>query len=127
MVLSLTRNSTGGDAVEATGPLEGISVDVSKFRHPWELVLHVLFLTPENRAVFQILGSEDGFRTVIPGPTFNPSGEVQSAAPRKYVAKSSDFPSLPVGRPGAQLRLTLTALDAGASVRYSGFIRALEN
>jgi len=123
MVISLTRSQFGNDAIEAKEALEGPVVDVSKFRHPWELVVHVLFLTPEKRALFHLVGTEDDFRTPLPGPTFNPSGEVQSAAPRKYVAKSSDYPSLPLGKPNAKMRLSLASLDAGANVRFSAFLR----
>jgi len=127
MVVSLTRHKSGGDAVEATGTLDGPEVDVSGLRGNWEFVLHVLYLTPEKRAVFQVQGSVDGFATSVPGPTFNPSGEVKSTAPRKFVAKGRDFPSLPFGMPGARLRLSLAALDADASVRYSAFVRILDS
>jgi len=127
MVVSLTRHASGGDAVEATGPLEGPGVDISGVAGDWEFVLHVLFLTPENRALFQVQGSDDDFATALPGPTFNPSGEVKSTAPRKFVASGRDFPSLPVGKSGAKLRLSLIALDAGASVRYSAFVRRIES
>ena len=123
MVISLTRNQSGNDAIEANETLEGPAVDVSKYRHPWELVLHVLFLSPEKRAVFHLLGSEDGFRTSIPGPTFNPGGGVLSTAPRKYIAKSADFPSMPLGKPNSQMRLSLAKLDPGANVRFSAFLR----
>ena len=123
MVVSLTRHKSGGDAVEAMGPVDGMAVDISKLGNDWELVLHVLFLTPEKRALFQVQGSEDDFETAMPGPTFNPSGEVKSTAPRKFVAKGSDYPSLPFGKAGAKLRLSLASLDAGASVRYSAFVR----
>lgn len=127
MVVSLTHHKSGGDAVEATGALESPSVDISKLGSNWEFVLHVLFLTPEKRALFQLQGSEDNFETVIPGPTINPSGEVKSTAPRKFVVSSRDFPSLPFGRPGAKLRLCLSALDSGANVRYSAFVRMIES
>ena len=126
MVISLTRHKSGGDAVEATGPLEGFGADISKLGSNWELVLHVLFLTPAKRALFQVQSSEDDFVTALPGPTFNPSGEVKSTAPRKFVAKAADYPSLPFGKPGAKLRLALVSLDADASVRYSAFVRMLE-
>jgi len=127
MVVSLTHHKSGGDAVEATGPLDGVAVDISKLAGNWEFVLHVLFLTPEKRALFHVQGSEDNFKCILPGPTFNPSGEVKSTAPRKFVAKGSDFPSLPFGKPGAKLRLTLASLDSDASVRYSAFVRLLDS
>jgi hypothetical protein len=127
MVVSLTRSSSGGDALEATGTFTGPSVDISSLGNQWELVLHVLFLTPEKRALFHVQGSEDDFKTTLPGPTFNPSGEVKSVAPRKYVASSRDFPSLPFGKPGGKLRLNLVALDPSANVRYSAFVRLLDS
>jgi len=127
MVVSLTHNKSGGDAVEASGPLESASVDISKLGNNWEFVLHVLFLTPEMRAVFQVQGSLDNFASIVPGPTINPSGEVKSTAPRKFVSSSRDFPSLPFGQPGAKLRLCLAALDRGANVRYSAFVRMIES
>jgi len=127
MVVSLTRHASGGDAVESSGPLEGPGVDVSGVAGNWEFVLHVLFLTPERRALFQLQASEDDFATALPGPTFNPSGEVKSTAPRKFVAVGRDFPSLPFGRPGAKARLSLVALDANSSVRYSAFVRKIDS
>jgi len=127
MVVSLTRHKGGGDAVEATGPVDGVAVDISKLGSNWEFVLHVLFLTPEKRALFQVQGSEDNFATMMPGPTFNPSGEVKSTAPRKFVAKGTDFPSLPFGKSGAKLRLSLASLDPDANVRYSAFVRMLDS
>jgi len=127
MVVSLTQHRGGGDAVEAHAPLEGPGIDISGLRGNWEFVLHVLFLTPERRALFQLQASEDDFVSALPGPTFNPSGEVQSAAPRKFVAKGSDFPSLPFGRHRAKLRLCLVALDEESNVRYSAFVRMLDS
>jgi len=127
MVVSLTQRKDGGDMVEATGALDGVGVDVSKLGSNWEFVLHVLFLTPEKCAVFQLQGSEDNFRTAVPGPTFNPSGEVKSTAPRRFTAHGRDFPSLPVGKAGGKLRLSLALLDADASVRYSAFVRMAES
>jgi len=127
MVVSLTRHQSGGDAVEATGPVDGLVVDISKLGQNWEFVLHVLFLTPGKRALFQVQTSEDNFASVLPGPTFNPSGEVKSTAPRKFVAKGSDFPSLPFGKAGAKLRLSLAAVDPETNVRYSAFVRMLES
>ena len=127
MVVSLTHHKGGGDAVEATGTLDGPAVDISGLDGKWEFVLHVLFLSPGKRAVFQVQGSLDGFATLIPGPTFNPSGEVKSTAPRKFVAGGGDFPSLPFGKPGAKLRLSLAALDPDTSVRYSAFVRTLDS
>ncbi len=127
MVVSLTRHQAGGDAVEASGPVDGLAVDISKLGDNWEFVLHVLFLTPERRALFQLQASEDNFASMMPGPTFNPSGGVKSTAPRKYVTKGSDYPSLPFGKAGAKLRLSLIAIDEGSSVRYSAFVRMLDS
>lgn len=127
MVVSLSRNSEGADVVNATAPVTGECVDISKIGPNWEIALHCLFLSENKRALFHVQESTDGFATWLPGPTFNPYGEVATSAPRKFIARSEDFPSLRFGKPGAQLRLSLVALDEGAHVRYTAFLRTIED
>lgn len=125
MVVSLSRNQEGADVVNATGVVTGESVDISGFGPNWEIALHILFLSETKRALFVVQDSTDGFATWLPGPVFNPCGEVQTSAPRKYLVRSADFSSLRFGQPGAQLRLNLVALDAGAQLRYTAFLRPI--
>jgi len=124
MVVSISRDSDGQDVINATGPASGPIVDISGLGPNWEIALHILYLTGGKRALFCIQDSTDGFATWYPGPTFNPFGEVQTNAPRKIIARSSEFPSLRFGQPGAQLRLSLVALDDGGMVRYTAFLKA---
>ncbi len=126
MVVSLSRDQEGQDVINATAPVTGIPVDISTLGANWEIALHVLFLTGGKRALFCVQDTDNGFGTWYPGPTFNPSGEVATNAPRKFVARSSDFPSLRFGQPNAQLRLSLAALDEGAHVRYTAFLRTTD-
>lgn len=123
MIICLSKEVSGADVVNAAGSRTGLPVDISGLGSDWEIVLHILLLTPEKRALFHIFDSQDGFATTLPGPVFNPYGEVKSIAPRKFVALSRDYPSLRFGQQGAQLRLDLMALDEGAHVRYSAFVR----
>jgi hypothetical protein len=125
VVISLTKQEIG-DVVNATEPVTGTAVDISGLGPHWEIALHILFLTELQRALFQIQDSTDGFATYLPGPAFNPSGEVKTSAPRKFLARSADFPSLRFGQPGAQLRLSLVSLDQGAHVRYTAFLRTID-
>jgi hypothetical protein len=106
--------------------MTGKPVDISGLGPNWEIALHILFLSELQRALFQIQDSTDGFTTYLPGPTFNPSGEVKTSAPRKFIARSSDFPSLRFGQPGAELRLSLLSIDDGAHVRYTAFLRTID-
>ncbi|GEM_PF-5293117 len=126
MVLSLSKGHEAGDVVNATAPVTGEPVDISNLGANWEIALHILFLSERQRALFQIQESVDGFATSLPGPAFNPSGEVKTSAPRKFIARSADFPSLRFGQPGAQVRLSLIAIDSGAHVRYTAFLRTIE-
>jgi hypothetical protein len=126
VVVSLSKNQEPGDVVNATAPMSGTPVDISGLGPHWEIAVHILFLSERQRALFQIQDSVDGFATYLPGPAFNPSGEVKTSAPRKFIARSSDFPSLRFGQPGAQLRLCLVSLDAGAHVRYTAFLRPID-
>ena len=128
MVVSLSRGTRedAKDVVDATSPVTGHAVDISEFGLNWEIAVHILFLTELKRVLFHVQDSDDGFATWFPGPTFNPSGEVKTSAPRKFVARSSDFPSLRFGKPGAQLRLSLVALDPDTHVRYTAFLRTTE-
>jgi hypothetical protein len=126
VVLSLSKSQEVGDVVNATSVVIGQPVDISGLGPSWEIALHILFLSERQRALFQIQDSTDSFATYLPGPAFNPSGEVKTSAPRKFVASSVDFPSLRFGQPGAQLRLSLVALDEGAHVRYTAFLRTID-
>jgi hypothetical protein len=126
VVVSLSSNQEGGDVVNATAPMTGKAVDISGMGPHWEIALHILFLSETRRALFHIQDSVDDFANYFPGPAFNPSGEVKTSAPRKFIARSSDFPSLRFGQPGAQLRLSLVALDEGAHVRYTAFLRTID-
>jgi hypothetical protein len=126
VVVSISRDNEGQDVINATSPVTGKPVDISSLGPNWEIALHILFLTGDQRALFHVQDSTDEFGSWYPGPTFNPYGEVKTAAPRKFVARSSDFPSLRFGQPGAQLRLSLVALDEGAHVRYTAFLRTID-
>ena len=126
MVLSLSRGPDGVDIVNATSPVTGTPVDISQLGSNWEIALHVLFLSEGKRALFHVQDSDNGFATWLPGPTFNPYGEVKTNAPRKFVARSGDFPSLRFGQPDTQLRLSLVALDPDTHVRYTAFLRTVD-
>jgi hypothetical protein len=128
VVVSLSRGDRedAKDVVDATSPVTGKAVDISGLGPSWEIAVHILFLTELKRVLFHVQDSDDGFATWFPGPTFNPAGEVKTSAPRKYIARSTDYPSLRFGQPGAQLRLSLVALDPDTQVRYTAFLRTTD-
>src|SRR5579859_4147289 len=101
MLACLSRDTNGASVVVATAPLKGEPIDISQLSSDWEIVIHVLFLTPEKRAVLHVLESDNNFATSLPGPTFNPCGETKSLSPVKFVVLAREFPSLRFGQPRA--------------------------
>ena len=126
MLACLSRDANGANFINATAPVKGEAIDISSLSTDWEIVVQVLFLTPEKRALFHVHDSDNNFATSLPGPTFNARGETKSLSPIKFVALAREFPSLRFGESKAKLRLDLVALDPGAQIRYSAFVRTPE-
>ena len=127
MLACLSHDPKGANVIVANAPLQGEPVDISSLTTDWEIVVHILFLSPGKRALLHVHDTDNNFATSFPGPTFNPVGEPQSLTPITFAASARDYPSLRFGMAKAKLRMDLVALDPGANIRYSAFVRTPDN
>jgi hypothetical protein len=107
--------------VTKTAAFDGAGVDISGLSADSTIKVRVSALTAGRRARFVLYDSVDAFSAKIPVAAFAVVGEISGEAViRSFNKRSGAYARFSTG--SAELRLSLDAIDANASIDYEAWI-----